>query len=61
MGRKVHYGSKSKRGTEVAAVLYSLLGTAKLCGVEPASYLKAAAEQDLKKPGTVLLAHDFSG
>jgi hypothetical protein len=25
-----HYGSKSRRGTEVAAVLYSLVETAKL-------------------------------
>lgn len=61
VGRKVHYGSKSKRGTEVAAVLYSLLETAKLCGVEPAGYLKAAAEQALKQPGSILLPHDFAG
>ncbi len=30
VGRKVHYGSKSKRGTEVAAIFYTLLKTAKL-------------------------------
>ncbi|MFI4978611.1 MAG: IS66 family transposase, partial [Solirubrobacterales bacterium] len=35
VGRKNHYGSKSERGTKVAAILYSLLETAKLAGVEP--------------------------
>jgi transposase len=33
VGRRNHFGSKSERGTEVAAVFYSLLETAKLCGV----------------------------
>jgi hypothetical protein len=28
VGRKNHYGSKSRRGTEVAAVFYTLVGTA---------------------------------
>jgi len=32
VGRKNHYGSKLRRGTEVAATLYSLLETAKLTG-----------------------------
>jgi transposase len=43
VGRKNHYGSKSKRGTEVAATFYSLLETAKLHGVDPARYLREAA------------------
>jgi transposase len=43
VGRKNHYGSKSKRGTEVAAIFYSLLETAKLHDVEPARYLREAA------------------
>jgi transposase len=60
IGRKVHYGSKSQQGTQVAAVLYTVLETAKLCGVDPAAYLKAAATAALEKPGTVLLPHDFS-
>lgn len=42
VGRKNHYGSKSKRGTEVAALFYSLLESAKLAGVEPKAYLRAA-------------------
>ncbi len=43
LGRKNHYGSKSRRGTEVAAVFYSLIESAKLAGVEPAAYLERAA------------------
>jgi len=34
VGRKNHYGSKSRRGTAVAATLYSLLETAKLHDVD---------------------------
>src|SRR5262249_2119966 len=36
VGRKNHYGSKSRRGTGVAAPFYPLLETAKLAGVDPA-------------------------
>ncbi|QDE99008.1 IS66 family transposase [Myxococcus xanthus] len=39
LGRKSHYGSRSHRGTEVAAVFYSLLESAKLCDIEPKDYL----------------------
>ena len=42
VGRKNHYGSKSRRGTEVAATLYSILETTKLHGIDPAAYLTAA-------------------
>src|SRR5690606_37585980 len=42
VGRKNHYGSKSRRGTEVAAILYSLIETAKLHAVNPAHYLTEA-------------------
>lgn len=44
VGRKNHYGSRSRRGTEVAAVFYSLIESAKLAGVDPVKYLRAAAE-----------------
>lgn len=57
VGRKNHYGSKSKRGTEVAAVFYSLLETAKLCGVDPAMYLREAVLADAR--GEVLLPSDL--
>lgn len=53
VGRKNHYGSKSKRGTEIAAIFYTLLETAKLCGVDPAKYLREAALADAR--GEVLL------
>ena len=42
VGRKNHYGSRSLRGTEVAALFYSLLESAKLAGIEPKAYLRAA-------------------
>jgi transposase len=60
LGRKNHYGSKSKRGTEVAALFYSLLETAKLAGLEPASYLAQAARRAVANPGTVTLPHDLA-
>jgi len=57
VGRKNHYGSRSKRGTEVAALLYSLIESAKLCGVEPKAYLLCATRAALENPGTVTLPH----
>lgn len=42
IGRKNHYGSRSRRGTEVAAIFYSLVESAKLAGVEPKTYLHLA-------------------
>jgi transposase len=53
VGRKNHYGSKSRRGTEIAATFYTLLETAKLAGVDPAKYLREAALADAR--GEVLL------
>lgn len=59
LGRKNHLGSKSGRGTRVAALYYSLLESAKVCGVEPPAYLAAAARLALREPGSVLLPHQF--
>ena len=42
VGRKNHYGSRSRSGTEVASRLYSILETCKLHDVDPAAYLHAA-------------------
>jgi transposase len=42
VGRKNHYGSKSRRGTEIAAILYTLIETAKLNDLDPARYLRDA-------------------
>ena len=57
VGRKNHYGSRSRRGTEVAALFYSLIESAKLCGVEPKAYLLYATRAALEKTGTVTLPH----
>ena len=42
LGRKNHYGSRSVRGTEVAALFYSLIESAKLVGIDPHQYLREA-------------------
>jgi hypothetical protein len=42
IGRVNHFGSRSKRGTEAAAILYSFVESAKLAGVEPGAYLEHA-------------------
>lgn len=55
VGRKNHYGSKSKRGTEVAALFYTLCETAKLRQVNPKAYLREALLAAISKPGTVTL------
>lgn len=61
IGRKNHYGSRSLRGTEVAALFYSLIESAKLAGIEPASYLREAARRAIRNPGTVTLPHQMLG
>ncbi len=48
-----HRGSRSQRGTEVAALFYSLIESAKLCCVEPKAYLLQATHAALETPGTV--------
>jgi transposase len=59
VGRKNHYGSKSKRGTEVAAIFYSLIESAKLCGLDPREYLLAATRAALESPGTAPAPHEL--
>jgi transposase len=60
IGRKNHYGSRSERGTEVAALFYSLLESAKLAGVEPKLYLLTATRRTLADPKAVTLPHDLA-
>ena len=55
VGRKNHYGSKSRRGTEVAALFYSLIETAQLRGEDPSTYLQRAAMAAIANPGTATL------
>ena len=59
VGRKNHYGSRSERGTRTAALFYSLIESAKLCRVEPRTYLQEATLRAVRDPGTVTLAHDL--
>lgn len=55
VGRKNFYGSKSLRGTQVAAVFYTLLETAARSGLDPRQYLLAATRHSLETPGAALL------
>ena len=59
IGRKNHYGSRSERGTRVAALFYTLIESAKLAGVEPAAYLAEATRRAIANPGTVTLPRDL--
>lgn len=55
VGRKNHYGSRSKRGAEVAAIFYTLFESAKLSGVEPKAYVLRAAHAAIAAKDTVTL------
>lgn len=55
VGRKNHYGSRSRRGSEVAALFYTLFESAKLAGVEPKSYVRSAAIAAIADPAAVTL------
>jgi hypothetical protein len=59
VGRKNHYGSRSRRGTEVAALLYSLIESAKLAEVEPRAYLRVAVDAALSGE-TIPLPHEIA-
>lgn len=54
VGRKNHYGSRSTRGTEVAAILYTLVESAKLAGVQADTYLRAATYAALNDDAPLL-------
>src|SRR5690606_31843415 len=59
IGRKNHYGSRSRRGTEVAALFYSLIESAKLAGIGPHTYLRAAVNAALRG-GQIPLPHEMA-
>ena len=59
VGRKNHYGSRSRRGTQVAALFYTLCETARLVGVDPYTYLLRAASAAIDQPGTVTFPDDL--
>ncbi len=60
VGRKNHYGSRSKRGADVAALFYTLFETAKLSGVDPRTYVREAATRAIHQPGAVTLPSDLT-
>jgi hypothetical protein len=43
----------------VAALLYSLIESARLCGVEPRAYLGEVARRSIDDAGTVTLPRDL--
>ena len=42
LGRKNHLDSRSERGTQVAALFYILIESARMCSNDPTLYLHAA-------------------
>jgi len=59
IGRKNHYGSRSERGTQVAALFYSLVDSADLAGVNPRDYLAAAIDAALDER-EIPLPHEYA-
>ena len=59
VGRKNHYGSRSQRGTQVAALFYTLCETAKLTGVDPHAYLLHAVHAAIARPGAITYPEDL--
>ena len=49
----------SERGTPITVLFYSLIGSAKLAGIEPRAYLREATLRAVRNPGTVTLARDL--
>lgn len=48
------YRNRSKGGAKVAAILYSLIKTARLHGIEPAAYLRDGAKTAIENPAVIL-------
>lgn len=60
LGRKNHLGSKSPAGIEASAILYSLIESAKLSGVDPRAYVLAAVHAALEMPFRVVLPNEIA-
>jgi transposase len=58
LGRNNHFGSRSKRGTELAALFYSLIESARLNGLERSRYLEQTARAAIRGE-TVPLPHEI--
>jgi transposase len=59
VGRKNHYGSRSVRGTQVAALFYALCETARLVGVDPHAYLLRALHRAIAQPSAITYPQDL--
>jgi transposase len=59
MGRRNFLGTRSSKGARAAAVFYTLVGTCKVLGIDPAAYLALATRRAIDKPGTVTLPKDY--
>jgi transposase len=58
VGRRSFFGSRSKRGTEVAAIMYSLAESARRCAVDPKKYLTLALDDALAN-NVIRLPHEL--
>src|SRR5581483_3218758 len=59
VGRRNHFGSKSARGTVVAATMYTLVESAKVAGVDPIACLVEVAARAKRASGAVLLPANY--
>jgi hypothetical protein len=60
LGRKVHAGSRFQDGTRVAALVYSLVESCRLEGVNARAYMIEAARRALEDGESVFLPEDFA-
>jgi hypothetical protein len=58
-GPIAEFSRKKIRGIRAAALFYSLIESAKLCGIEPRTYLREATLRAVRNPGTATLARDL--
>lgn len=60
LGRKNHYGSRSRAGMKAAAIFYSLVETCDLLGISPRDYLTEALTRAINEPGSAYLPHAYA-
>lgn len=60
LGRKTYAGSRSEKGTMVAALFYSLVQSCRVVGVDPRAYMIEAARRAARDRSDVLLPEDYA-
>ncbi len=60
VGRKNFAGSRSEQGAHVAELLYSLLHSGVMEGVDPDAYLIAAVTTAMENRKSILLPHEYA-